>query len=324
MSCSTLSSANIVYVGFLPLIPTTPMPENTWLAWSKPAVQIPSQTTVPEHIEKKPVQPKRAKPQKKKSNALLITAIIAAPLLMICGLGLAYLFVSAQTPRLVPADVAALPSDTAQPSPPTVDSAPTSTLLPPTVLPSCNGLMSAQGVNLNAYSTIESAADVKDILKVLGYQKVNLYGASYGTRLAQVVMREYPEIVQSAILDSVVPVDANIFNRYPESSESALKALFETCKSDPKCNAAYPDLEAVFWNIVSKLEANPVTVTTSTYPIGTVTESMTGSTFMSVVLGSIKSSRFISTAPQTIARFEMGDYDPDRRTIFPAFCVREH
>ena len=67
---------------------------------------------------------------------------------------------------------------------------------------SCNGLMSAQGVKLNAYTTFESAADVKDVLGVLGYQKVNLYGASYGTRLAQVVMREYPEIVQSAILDS--------------------------------------------------------------------------------------------------------------------------
>jgi pimeloyl-ACP methyl ester carboxylesterase len=181
-------------------------------------------------------------------------------------------------------------------------------LVYPNAFISCNGLMIAQGVKLNAYTTFESAADVKDVLGVLGYQKVNLYGASYGTRLAQVVMREYPEIVQSAILDSVVPIETSLFKGYPISSESALKALFDTCKSSPKCDAAYPNLETVFWGLVSKLDANPITVTSSTYPIGTVTESMTGSSFMSVVLGSIKNSSFISTAPQTIHRFEMGDY----------------
>ena len=421
----------------------------------KPTVPVTSPANYkdePDHIEKKSTQqPKKAKPQKKKSNTVLVASIVAVPLLIICGLGIAYLFVSTQMPRLTPPGTPAMPTRVAQFSQLTLDATITPSPIPPTVLPnplptvaytptfenascdfdtpngadvncgyvivpedrtgnpsdtirlavaifhstsrnpeaepvmflqggpgaeavqlsanaydflvspflskrdfitfdqrgtglsepvlncdelkkiysqdihglipattrnlvysnaflSCNGLMGAQGVNLNAYSTIESAADVKDILKVLGYQKVNLYGASYGTRLAQVVMREYPEIVQSAILDSVVPIETNIFNKYPDSSESALKALFDTCKSDPECNAAYPDLETVFWEIVAKLDTDPVTVTTSTYPVGTVTESVTGSTFMGVVLGSIKSSTFINTAPQTIYRFEMGDY----------------
>ena len=173
---------------------------------------------------------------------------------------------------------------------------------------SCNGLMKAQGVKLNAYTTAESAADIKDLLNVLGYQKINLYGASYGTRLAQVVMRDYPEIVQAAILDSVVPVDGNLFTQYPDSSESALKALFNSCAADPECNTAYPNLETVFWDLVTKLDTNPVTVTTSTYPIGTITETVNGSSFMSIILGSIKNSNFLDTAPQTIHRFELGDY----------------
>ena len=173
---------------------------------------------------------------------------------------------------------------------------------------SCNGLMKAQGVKLNSYTTAESAADIRDLLGVLGYQKVNLYGASYGTRLAQVVMRNYPEIVQAAILDSVVPIEGNLFTKYPDSSESALQALFNSCIADPECNTAYPNLETVFWDLVAKLDARPVTITTSTYPIGTVTETVTGSTFMSVILGSIKNSYFLSTAPQTIHRFEKGDY----------------
>ena len=173
---------------------------------------------------------------------------------------------------------------------------------------SCNGLMQVSGVNLNAYTTLASAADVKDLLSVLNYPQANLYGASYGTRLALVVMREHPEIVRGAILDSVVPVEGNLFHQYPETIEAALRALFDSCAEDDACHAAYPDLETVFWNLVSDLDANPVTVTSSMYPVGTITETVSGSTFLSVVLGSVRDPYFIGTAPQTIYRFHGDDY----------------
>jgi len=173
---------------------------------------------------------------------------------------------------------------------------------------SCNGLLSVKGVDLNAYTTVASAADLRDVLSVLGYQKANLYGASYGTRLALVTMRDYPEIVQSAILDSVVPVDANFFIEYPQALESALRALFDTCAASPECATAYPNLETVFWELVKKLDAAPVTVTTSTFPMGTITETVNGSSLMSIVLGSEKSSSLIRTTPQTIFRIRDGDY----------------
>ncbi len=173
---------------------------------------------------------------------------------------------------------------------------------------SCNGLLLAQGVNLNAYTTMESAADLKDILQMLGYNKVHLYGASYGTRLAQVVMREYPEIVETAVLDSVVPVETNFFKSYPEAIQGGLRTLFDACMMDVKCNMAYPNLETVFWDAYNSLNAEPVTLTTSIYPIGTVTETVDGTVFMSIVLGSIKSSYFIDTAPQTIYRVKGGDF----------------
>lgn len=173
---------------------------------------------------------------------------------------------------------------------------------------SCQGLMSTEGVNLNAYTTVASAADVKDLLAVLGYQKADLYGASYGTRLAQVVTRDHPEIVRSVILDSVVPVETNLFSKYPEAIEYALKTMFDGCAADPKCNAAYPQLETTFWELIAKLDTYPVSITTSNYPTGTITENVDGSTFMAVILGSLKQSPLISTAPQTIYRFKDGDY----------------
>jgi pimeloyl-ACP methyl ester carboxylesterase len=173
---------------------------------------------------------------------------------------------------------------------------------------SCQGIMTVKGIDLKAYTTLESAADVKDIIDLLGYRKVNLYGASYGTRLAQVIMRDYPDIVQTAVLDSVVPVETNLFSKYPDAIDSGLKTLFAGCALDPSCNAAYPDLETAFWDLIDKLDADPVTVTTSNYPSGTITETVTGTTVMNIILGSIKNSRFISTAPQSIYRFKAGDY----------------
>lgn len=173
---------------------------------------------------------------------------------------------------------------------------------------SCAGLLQAKGINLKAYHTVENAADLKDIVKLLGYEKVNLYGASYGTRLALVTMRNHPEIIRSAILDSVMPVETNWVNEYPNFANYTMSNLFASCKADPACNQAYPDLEEVFWGLVQELDTNPLTLTTSAYPMGTVTETIDGAYLLSVVMGLSKNTGFIDTAPQTIYRVKNGDY----------------
>jgi pimeloyl-ACP methyl ester carboxylesterase len=173
---------------------------------------------------------------------------------------------------------------------------------------SCGGLLQTQGIDLTAYSTVESAADLRDIVRLLGYEKVNLYGVSYGTRLALVTMRNHPEVVRSAILDSVVPVETNLVEEHPRSVNSALSQMFVSCAVDPNCARTYPDLATVFWDVVKELEANPVTLSTSAYPMGTVTETVDGMYLLSVIMGSLRSPDFIITAPQTIYRVKDGDY----------------
>jgi len=173
---------------------------------------------------------------------------------------------------------------------------------------SCSGFHRSNGINFQAYSTVENATDLRDVVQLLGYQKVNLFGVSYGTRLALVTMRNHPEIVRSAILDSVVPVEMNLLREYPNSAKSALTKIFETCMVDVECNTAYPELEKVFWELVNQLDARPVTLTTSAYPIGTVTETVDGYYLISVVLGLARNDVFINTIPQTIYRVKNGDY----------------
>jgi len=61
------------------------------------------------------------------------------------------------------------------------------------ILGACLEDWRSQGINIAAYNSAESAADMNDLRLALGYEQVNLYGISYGTRLALNIMRDYPE-----------------------------------------------------------------------------------------------------------------------------------
>jgi pimeloyl-ACP methyl ester carboxylesterase len=173
---------------------------------------------------------------------------------------------------------------------------------------SCHGSMTVGGINLNSYNTVASADDLNDVVTALGYKQVNLFGASYGTRLALVTMRNHPEIVRSVVLDSVVPVEVKLFDEDPIRYGSSLKAMFEGCAAELKCNAAYPDLETVFWDLVNQLDTTPVSVTARVPAGGFITENIDGSYLVGVTLGLLKTTRLIASAPSVIYDIKAGDY----------------
>ncbi len=120
----------------------------------------------------------------------------------------------------------------------------------------------AAGANLAAYHSAASAADINDLRQVLGYDQLNLWGISYGSRLALTVLRDTPSIVRSAVIDSVYPPDVNLYVQGPANADRAFSALFEGCAADPACNAAYPDLRTVFFQAVERLDELPAIITT--------------------------------------------------------------
>ena len=174
---------------------------------------------------------------------------------------------------------------------------------------SCHGMMTLSGIDLNAFNTTASADDLKDLVTALGYSQVDLYSASYGTRLALVTMRAHPEILRSVVLDSVVPVEAKFYYEDPSRYNSSLRALFDGCAADPKCAAAYPNLERDFWNLVAQLDAHPVSVTAPLLTGGKITETVSGSDLLGVItLGLLKWGWMIPTAPMSIDQIKAGDY----------------
>jgi pimeloyl-ACP methyl ester carboxylesterase len=114
--------------------------------------------------------------------------------------------------------------------------------------------------DLSAYNTVANAADVNDLRIVLGYEKVNLWGGSYGTRLALGVMRDFPEGVRSVVLDAPYGPKVDVYLATPSSFDRALTVLTKGCAADDACDAAYPDLRTVLFDTVDRLNASPATV----------------------------------------------------------------
>ena len=114
--------------------------------------------------------------------------------------------------------------------------------------------------DLSAYNTAANAADVNDLRIALGYDKVNLWGGSYGTRLALEVMRDFPEGVRSAVLDAPYTPEVDIYVETPSSFDRSLAGLAEECSADPACNGAYPNLRAVFVGAVEALNQSPASL----------------------------------------------------------------
>ncbi len=172
----------------------------------------------------------------------------------------------------------------------------------------CHDLLNIGGVDLAAYTTLENAADVKDVLLALGYLRADLFGASYGTRLGQVVMRDYPEIVRSAVLDSMLPLEVNIYASSSQSAETALQTLFDGCAADPVCAAAYPDLGTDFWSLVDSLNTAPLSVPVVVpYAGGRSYVSVDGGMYLSQVLASLKQTWLIPGIPLSIEQVRGGD-----------------
>src|SRR5262245_46574678 len=135
----------------------------------------------------------------------------------------------------------------------------------------CHGELTATGADLSAYNSTESAADFADLRKVLGIAEWNVYGTSYGTYLAQTLMRDHPDGIRSVVLDSVLPTTYTVAANW-QNARDGFENLFQACAAEPACNAAHPGLEKTFTELVNKLEAEPLNTTVSDPATGKVLE----------------------------------------------------
>lgn len=174
----------------------------------------------------------------------------------------------------------------------------------------CKSRLIQAGANLRVYTTGHAAADIKDLITTLGYQQVNLYGASYGSRLGLAVMRHYPELVRAAVFDSIVPLEVKSYNDTTARANYALETLFAGCTADPRCTAAYPDLESNFYELLAQFDKEPIKIDVDD-PDGGEPLNLTVSdaTLLNALMWAMHTPEYVAQAPKMIDDIFRGDYE---------------
>lgn len=169
-------------------------------------------------------------------------------------------------------------------------------------LTACTAELRSKGIKLEYFNTTQAARDVEAVRKALGYAKINLYGASYGTRLAQEVMRNSPQSLRAVVLDSVIPASIDRVAQSPLTVQQGLQRVFAACEADAACNSKYPNLEQSYRAVLKQLAAQPLKVT-----VDGETTPMDGNIFQGLIFNSMYFPDGLTEIPSLIKAAQQGD-----------------
>lgn len=145
-------------------------------------------------------------------------------------------------------------------------------------------------------SSREAVEDIERLRGALGYDMINLWGGSFGTRLSQHYTRKYGAHVRSVVLDGVTPVGQSIFVSGPVVGERALQRMFADCKAEAACAAAFPSLPADLAALIARADRGELSVDADT------------------VIGLVRGALYVgltrSMLPYAITRAHGGDMKP--------------
>lgn len=168
----------------------------------------------------------------------------------------------------------------------------------------CAGRLRRTGIDLDAYDTRENAADVESLRVALGYENWNLYGISYGSRLALTTLRNHPRGIRSIVIDGVLPLQEDFFANGSRNAQRAFELLFRVCAADAACATDFPSLGDYLRVTVAALDANPALLELTN---GTRVR-LSGGSLMDLLFLLLYSAENLKYVPAIIDQTGAGDY----------------
>jgi pimeloyl-ACP methyl ester carboxylesterase len=162
--------------------------------------------------------------------------------------------------------------------------------------------------DLRHYTTMIAMQDVDAVREALGYPRINIIGASYGTRAVLEYQRAFPQRVRRAVMDGVAPPDMVLPSTVSADSYAALDAVFKACEADAACKGRYPNLRGTWQALLAGL---PKTVSlahpnTGKFEPVTITRD--------TVAGALRTPLYVpslaSAVPEAITQAAAGDFGP--------------
>ena len=185
--------------------------------------------------------------------------------------------------------------------------------LPPAEVHRCRGEPAAIA-DLAQYTTSIAADDLDEVRAWLGYDQIDLHGASYGTRAAQVYLRRHGDHVRSAVLIGVAAMDQYLPLFHARDGKRALDLVFDLCARTPACAAAFPDLRAEHERVLAGLDRERGRATVES-PVDhhPVEVTIPRDVFAEQIRFTLYGADVAAIAPYIIHRAAQGDFEPFAR-----------
>src|SRR5690242_16479290 len=123
----------------------------------------------------------------------------------------------------------------------------------------CAANLSARA-DLTQYTTEAAAQDFDDVRAALHIDRVNIFGASYGSRLALTYMRLFPSHVRRAVLLGVSPPGTPVGRVFARATQQALDSAFVTCAASNDCSHEVRDPRGDVATLLTRLRTKPAQV----------------------------------------------------------------
>ncbi len=114
--------------------------------------------------------------------------------------------------------------------------------------------------NLRHYDSTTAMQDIDSLREALGYEQINIIGASYGSYTGIVYMKYFPERVRSAFLSYIAMPSWTYSGSIAPNTEAAWERLLTDCAADPDCARDYPSLRQQLDLVLNHLKQGPVMV----------------------------------------------------------------
>jgi pimeloyl-ACP methyl ester carboxylesterase len=121
-------------------------------------------------------------------------------------------------------------------------------------------LAKKEGINLGDYNTFQNAKDVGALMVSLGYKKYNLFGISYGTRLARTIQDLFPGRINTVVLDSPNLMTEDFLIDRMKGYSAAVGKVIDGCANDKECHQRFPKLAADYVDVVKALEKKSIPI----------------------------------------------------------------
>jgi pimeloyl-ACP methyl ester carboxylesterase len=165
--------------------------------------------------------------------------------------------------------------------------------------------------DLTLYTTSIAMDDFDEVRAALGYEKLNLFGASYGTRAALVYLRQHPQRVRTVTLQGVSPTNHHMPVDFAQQTERALQGVLAECTTDPVCGKSFPNVQKDAQLVLERLIKGPIEVGVRTSAEGSRSKVMLSRDLAAEAIRyMLYQSGAASQIPLILSQAAQGDFGP--------------